>query len=585
MADISELLADKDPEALQKLLALRDQVRFNPAPAPVAATPAAPIPMGPAEQSAQVFQSVPPSAAESAQTFKEAGMLGEGAGESAADVGGGSIAESATAAGGAGGGEAGASLLSRAGALASKAALPLTVAYELLKSGPVAEHGEDELPAPRKAASTEPTSLPLPSGGLTGAALQDYISKHPGPEADVGFNPNAPVEGEEEASTKEEVPFTAKNIISKLQALRASPTQNPKPIGDTLASLLGTGREDMGQAQQQRNQLQLMALLGRGAQQIGGAFTPLAERRPDEESFKTLMGLAQQPIQNIQEQKQAVMETLKEFDLRNKMDPNSPQTQILKSLVAQAAQKAHITLTPEQLDAASPETLEKIQRGVESMANRATQSEANAIAKQAVTQGKMTQDQAKAYSDMRQKLESFRGNKAAQQASIDILSADKALQLVKNKDPNTLTTQDLQMLSTELSKIASGGVPGEHGIKSLMPNNLQTKWAEMQNFITSKPTDANAAAYIQKNMRYLEDMKDVADTTLGKFRSGIMKGFKGRVRPEDYQEAQQDYPLKQTSIASSAAQGPAPVGAAPHGTTVTQGGHTFTWNPSTGKYE
>lgn len=146
-----------------------------------------------------------------------------------------------------------------------------------------------------------------------------------------------------------------------------------------------------------------------------------------------------------------------------------------------------------------------------------------------------------AYKAMRKDMESFRGNSAAQQAAVKVQNADTALAIVKNKDPNTLTTQDLRLFADEMGKIATGGVPGEHGTTSLMPNNLQTKWAEIQNFLSSNPTDAEAGKYIQHNIKYMEDMKDVAKSTLSQYRANIARGYKHKVKEEDYNEAASDY--------------------------------------------
>jgi hypothetical protein len=154
---------------------------------------------------------------------------------------------------------------------------------------------------------------------------------------------------------------------------------------------------------------------------------------------------------------------------------------------------------------------------------------------------KQGDSQDKAYTEMRQKLETFRGNQGAQQASKDILTADKALQIVGGKDPNSLTVQDLHLLADEMSKLATGGVSSESGVKALLPNNLQQKVAEMQNFLSSSPTDAQAGEYIKRNMQYLKDIKSVAQNNMNQFRANIAQGYKNRVKPEDYHEALGDY--------------------------------------------
>ena|SRR6478672_4717873 len=154
---------------------------------------------------------------------------------------------------------------------------------------------------------------------------------------------------------------------------------------------------------------------------------------------------------------------------------------------------------------------------------------------------KANTEQDKAYTQMRHDLESFRGNSSAQQAALKIQNADTALAIVKGKDPNTLTTQDLNLLANEMGKLASGGVPGEHGVQAMMPNNLQTKYAEMMSFLSSKPTDAQAGEYIKRNLSYLDEMKQVAQGTLNSYRANIAKGYKNRVKPEDYEAAATDY--------------------------------------------
>ncbi len=178
---------------------------------------------------------------------------------------------------------------------------------------------------------------------------------------------------------------------------------------------------------------------------------------------------------------------------------------------------------------------------------------------------KTNKDQNDAYLHMRKDLESFRGNAAAQQASKDVLSADKTLAMVKSKPPEQFTTQDLSLLAGEMAKIATGGVPTEHGIHNLMPSNLQTKMAEMQNFLTSKPTDAQAGAYIRANMKYVEEMQATAGDTLKTYRHNLAKGYKSKVRPEDFQEAANDYGFGESAAPAKGSTDTPATSAAVHG--------------------
>lgn len=165
---------------------------------------------------------------------------------------------------------------------------------------------------------------------------------------------------------------------------------------------------------------------------------------------------------------------------------------------------------------------------------------------------KISTDQDNAYQRIRKDLETFRGNSAAQQAGMDVLSAKKAIDNVEGRDPNSLTLQDLRLLNEELGKIATGGVPTEHGVQALMPSNLQTKYAEIQNFLSSKPTDAKAGEYIKHNMEYLKKMMGTSQSVIDDYRRNILKGAKHTLRSDDYDEAASDYRLN-----GSPAQAPA----------------------------
>lgn len=154
---------------------------------------------------------------------------------------------------------------------------------------------------------------------------------------------------------------------------------------------------------------------------------------------------------------------------------------------------------------------------------------------------KVSGDQDKAYADLRSKLESFRGNQGAQQASRDILSSKKTLLMIENKDPNTLSVQDLHLLAGEIAKIATGGIPTESGVEALMPKSSQMVFSKLTSFLQNKPTDAQAGEFIKHNLSYLKEMQGAAEGTINQYRSNIAKGYKNRIRKEDMDEAAADY--------------------------------------------
>lgn len=266
-----------------------------------------------------------------------------------------------------------------------------------------------------------------------------------------------------------------------------------------------------------------------------------------------------QNVGTLQRQKAGVMQDLQANNAfqqsdneQQKNDPTSKQSQLVQGMVAKLYPGK---FTPEQLGSLTAANADSIYKPLEldekMKENSANMAMKNEIMKQG-QQDRKDRKSGEAYTQMRKDMESFRGNAGARQASLDVLASQKALKLVEGKDPNKLSTQDLQLLADEMGKIATGGIPGEHGVQALLPNNLQTKFAEMKNFLLSKPSDAQAGEYIKKNMSYLKDMQGVAGKTLNDYRGNIAKGYRNRVSPEDYAEAQKDYGLDQPSTPEAA---------------------------------
>jgi hypothetical protein len=385
-----------------------------------------------------------------------------------------------------------------------------------------------------------PQALPQPYGGMVGSQLDDYIKAHPGPNA---LSESTPSQNRSPASPQPAPPVN--KLIEngkRIKELEANPVQNAAPIGQVLAKLTGQEPNELRDAQQQRNQLQLMAILGRAGQQAGAAIANRADIKPDDEGYRTLLAAAEQPISDIKTEKALAAETSKNKKLaaeaktaEQQSDPTSDVSQIARDLYEKTMHKK----APPNASAAQLKDMDNVFARIFAAEENRKDRQDN---KKLFANQKRSAEQSKAYTALRERVESFRGNAKAQQASKDVLAADKALQMVEHKDPNSLTMQDLRLLSEELGKIASGGVPGEHGVQQLMPNNLKTKFAEMQNFMLSKPSDAQAGEYIARNMEYLKDMRGVAQNALDSYQLNIAKGYKNRVSSDDWDEFKSDYP-------------------------------------------
>jgi hypothetical protein len=166
---------------------------------------------------------------------------------------------------------------------------------------------------------------------------------------------------------------------------------------------------------------------------------------------------------------------------------------------------------------------------------------------------------------MRKDLETFRGNPAAAQAGKDVLSADKAVNYVKKKlaSGQPISRQELALQIDEMEKIATGGSGTEAGRIELTPDNASTAFAAIKEKITSAPTDAAAAEYVRNNIAYIEDMKNTAQKAITSYRTGLAKGYKNLVSPQDYQDALDDYGLEGGKAKAAPPEAPMPAAAAP----------------------
>jgi hypothetical protein len=402
-------------------------------------------------------------------------------------------------------------------------------------------------PTPTPTSSSLP--FPLPNGGLTGPALESYIKSNPGPVATTGVNPSAnnatpeaKADDEEEDKGTTQAPSAAP---SKVAPTSSSEEEVPAKVAPTTQSSVNPllvkylqDREDMKNAQSQSEKMRLNANLARmGALLASSAY---GSTRPVEEAgLKSLDEQANIPVQNqqniqaagmkgIQEQ-QAMMAAQSTQDASN---PDSSKSRAFRASIEKLAPGIAKAYGADWKNVAAEDS-NLITKPIEMR----EQMDARKQAAHDALMYKQSTGQDKAYTQMRKDLETFRGNPAAQQAAVATQNVDKALALTGSQP----TSQNLNLLAEEMGKIAAGGVPGEHGVHALLPDNLATKVAELKAFALSTPSNADVSAYLKNNVDYLKQVKTIANSTLTAYRGNIAKGYKGRVTPENYSEAQSDY--------------------------------------------
>lgn len=176
-------------------------------------------------------------------------------------------------------------------------------------------------------------------------------------------------------------------------------------------------------------------------------------------------------------------------------------------------------------------------------------------------------DQNALYTKLTDKIDNFRGDKAAQQASVNLLSADNALKLVnKYADLNQMSTKDYNLLVDELGKIATGGVPGVHTQESIAASTLESKWSEFTSTVGGKPSPAQLGEFIKNNVEYLHDLRETSQDLVDAHNMKSFNGLKRQLDDEHIKNFQEDFPdLWARELARKAKKGAAPAPGAPAG--------------------
>lgn len=412
-----------------------------------------------------------------------------------------------------------------------------------------------------------PMGIPLPNGGMEGATLDNYLKTHGGPVANIGYNPNAadnpkPEAPEAEESDEEESPSSDRgpaSLLKKLQSLKANPTKNHRPIGDTLSELLGKNSDDLTAARDQRNQLQLLALLGHAGAQIGSAVTPLAKTMPDNTAFNALMTAAQQPITDIKSKQDLANETMKGQVLKGqasteiqKTDPESAVSQAARDLYRKTTGKdADPSLSAADIEKMDP-VLARIFTAEENAKNRAATRDAARGTKDADKKDKVDQH----VGDM---LESSRQTPDVRQAYLDAYSASKATTLLnKNFDLNKLSMPEVQLLTSEVAKIAQGGVPHKEELAALKPNGVPQWLSAAASKVTGAPTPANAGAFLKVYKEYLEDLTKNAKGIINDKVGRVIDTHEGRMNSQTAKLYREKYlkPLEEAKAEKKASSHP-----------------------------
>jgi hypothetical protein len=203
--------------------------------------------------------------------------------------------------------------------------------------------------------------------------------------------------------------------------------------------------------------------------------------------------------------------------------------------------------TPEQIGTLTAANADSIYKPLE-LDEKIKENSANMQMKNEMMRQNQSDRRDKQSADSYQKaahdLNTYRGNNAVQTAAGALTNVQNALSLA---DKGNLTPDQLHLFSSEMAKLATGGVPGHSDIEALMPNTMKTQLAKFTSFFANKPSDADAQAFIENNRGYLKELAKNYGNVVGQFQANTLDGYKHKLNPDDFKDLQSRYPLMQQS--------------------------------------
>lgn len=235
-------------------------------------------------------------------------------------------------------------------------------------------------------------------------------------------------------------------------------------------------------------------------------------------------------------------------------DPNSQASVGSRQLAGAVLAKAGFD--PKMVDGMSHDDIVKQFPQLTSLLNHKDATDANILkaqqnhldrqaliaSRQDAGANKASQAQDKALQNTKALLESARGNPAAAQAEKDLYASAKAKSLTNlYGDPNKLSNSQVQLLASEIGKIASGGVPTSHELEGLTPQTLASKFSGVASQLINKPTPANAAAFVKQYQDYADALTKDAKQVISDKYGRVIESSKKQLGDDNYNTLKDQY--------------------------------------------
>lgn len=145
------------------------------------------------------------------------------------------------------------------------------------------------------------------------------------------------------------------------------------------------------------------------------------------------------------------------------------------------------------------------------------------------------------FKDLMSHAESSRQLPDVKQAYMDRYNTQKILDLIGDKDPNKLNPNMVQLLSSEVGKVATGGVPTEETLKNLSPSDAKMIMARTKQYLTSNPQAGEQGAFVEVFKDYAKTLQHGANKVIDSNMGKLGKAYEPWVNKGDYANFQKTF--------------------------------------------
>lgn len=391
--------------------------------------------------------------------------------------------------------------------------------------------------------SGEELNLPLKSGGGGTGNIEDFTKNSSEMPKKQDFIEELkslpPVEGAQEKP------------VPAMKASRSVGSSDLKQMQDIVNLEKQQGADyakRLEEAERQARENEALGLFSKAISQISGG---VAQTKAKADLGKVDTSIADEFLKTSGKP----LEELKRSIEMEKDDPNSAASKSIRAIAQRELKGIGMNIDLGNMSYAQIKNIfPEIERRAERLETAKYRQAALNVAKSQKEETKRSDDQRKAFTSLNKDIVNFRGNTAAKVAAENQLRISQALSLAERGD--NLSPQELQLLASEIARVAQGGAPTISGIKEVTPVTLRTKLSKVSSFLMNRPSPAKANEFIKRNIQYLKEMQENSNNVIHEYQGRTAAAYLKRLNPEDKKEFMYSYPdiVPYTKFSASAIQ-------------------------------